>query len=60
LATHNGSIGDLYIWRNQFGADTSDELDEEDFDCDKVTDLFQATGATWWYSSGDEMEWLYF
>jgi hypothetical protein len=44
---------------NLTGIDTSDELGEGDFDGDGVTDLFQATGVTWWYSSGGQPPWRY-
>jgi hypothetical protein len=30
-----------------------------DFDGDAIDDLFLATGATWWFSSGGEFHWTY-
>lgn len=49
----------LHQWNNRAGIDTTDELGEGDFDGDGVTDLFQATGVTWWYSSGGQTSWRY-
>jgi hypothetical protein len=49
----------LHEQDNLSGIDTSDELGEGDFDGDGIVDSFQATGATWWYSSGGQAEWRY-
>lgn len=44
---------------NLYGIDTAEELGAGDFDGDGVCDEFQATGVTWWYSSGGRMGWRY-
>jgi hypothetical protein len=42
---------------NRYNTDTSHSLAVGDFDGDARDDLFQATGAAWYYSSGGVREW---
>jgi hypothetical protein len=44
---------------NVTGYDGSARLGSCDFDGDGINDLFMATGATWWYSSGGQGPWTY-
>jgi hypothetical protein len=49
----------VFLHDNQYDVDTSDELGVGDFDGDRVSDVFMATGAAWYYSSGGQTEWRY-
>jgi FG-GAP-like repeat len=53
----DGGEGRVAIVNNQFATDTSWSLAVGDFDRDGRDDLFQATGAAWYYSSGGVTEW---
>jgi Right handed beta helix region/FG-GAP-like repeat len=53
----NGGRGHVTIFPNQFETDTSWSVAVGDFDRDGRDDLFQATGAAWYYSSGGVTEW---
>jgi hypothetical protein len=44
---------------NQFGVDTYGKYGVCDFDGDGRDDLFQATGAQWWYMSGADRHWVF-
>jgi hypothetical protein len=44
---------------NLFGIDTFGRYGICDFDGDGADDLFLATGASWWYSSGGEFPWSF-
>ncbi|TDR42014.1 hypothetical protein DFR29_10970 [Tahibacter aquaticus] len=44
---------------NRFGVDTFARYGVCDFDGDGADDLFLATGANWWWSSGGKMQWTY-
>lgn len=44
---------------NIFGLDTFGRYRPCDFDGDRADDLFLATGANWWYSSGGEFPWTF-
>jgi hypothetical protein len=47
-------------WGNKFNVpDPIDKLDVGDFDGDGYSDIFLATGVTWWYSSGGRSEWRF-
>ena len=52
-------LGRCVPGNNQVGVDASGELGACDFDGDGVNDIFMATGASWWYRSGDQMAWAY-
>lgn len=53
----DGAAGRVAVLNNQFDTDTSWSLAVGDFDRDGRDDLFQATGAAWYYSSGGVAEW---
>lgn len=44
---------------NRFGVNTFAQYGVCDFDGNGVDDLFLATGANWWWSSGGKMQWTY-
>ncbi len=44
---------------NTPGVDTFGRYGVCDFDADGIDDLFLATGASWWYSSGGRSHWLF-
>ena len=44
---------------NQYNVDRSEEIAVGDFDGDKRSDVFLATGTSWFYSSGGLTEWRY-
>jgi FG-GAP-like repeat len=44
---------------NRFGVDSFGDYGVCDFDGDGTDDLFQATGANWWWSSGGKMQWTF-
>ncbi|MBM4201026.1 MAG: hypothetical protein FJ189_07050 [Gammaproteobacteria bacterium] len=46
-------------WNNRFDSDSYGRYGVCDFDGDGSDDLFQATGATWWYSSGGRFPWTF-
>src|SRR6266540_3984889 len=49
----------LFMYENQYDLDTSQDLAVGDFDGDGIDDVFTATGAAWYYSSGGQAEWRY-
>jgi hypothetical protein len=53
----NGGEGRVYRLNNRYDTDTSWSIAVGDFDRDGRDDLFQATGAAWYYSSGGQTEW---
>lgn len=52
-----GGAGQVSFANNEFDTDTSWSLEVGDFDRDGRDDIFQATGAAWYYSSGGRTEW---
>jgi hypothetical protein len=44
---------------NTYDVDTSNEIGVGDFDGDGLADVFQATGASWYFSSGGKTEWRF-
>lgn len=44
---------------NRFGVKTFADYGVCDFNGDGIDDLFLATGANWWWSSGGKMQWSY-
>jgi hypothetical protein len=53
----DGGEGQYALADNRYDTDTSWSLGVGDFDRDARDDLFQATGAGWYYSSGGVREW---
>jgi hypothetical protein len=50
---------DIRTWANQFDHDQSMQLGVAELDGDGRSDVFLATGVTFWYSSGGIAEWRY-
>jgi hypothetical protein len=57
VRTKDGGAGQYTLADNRYDTDTSWSLGVGDFDRDGRDDLFQATGAGWYYSSGGVREW---
>jgi hypothetical protein len=57
VRAEHGGDGKVAMSGNRFATDTSWSLGVGDFDRDGRDDLFQATGAAWYYSSGGQAEW---
>jgi hypothetical protein len=55
--TRAGGKGRYTLLNNRYKTDTSWSLAIGDFDGDGRDDVFQATGAAWYYSSGGITEW---
>ncbi len=53
----DGGEGQFELIDNDYNTDTSRSLAVGEFDRDGRDDLFQATGAAWYYSSGGATEW---
>jgi FG-GAP-like repeat len=50
---------ELFVYGNQYNVDTSLQLAVGDFDADHHDDVFQATGAGWWYSPWGRSQWRF-
>jgi hypothetical protein len=50
-------INKLVVTDNRYDVDTANELAVGDFNGDGSADVFQSTGASWWYSPGGRREW---
>lgn len=59
LRLHYTAIGRVDSSDNHYDTDTSWSVAVGDFDRDGRDDLFQATGAAWYYSSGGQAEWRF-
>ena len=64
LQNGNKGVGDnitnpIQFSGNQYGIDTYGRYGVCDFDGDGKDDLFQASGAQWWYMSGANMHWVF-
>ncbi|MEA2080266.1 MAG: hypothetical protein U9P00_10495 [Pseudomonadota bacterium] len=55
----NSERNNIHVKGNLYNVDTSEELGVGDFDGDGIDDVFQATGAAWYYSSGGRTEWRF-
>jgi hypothetical protein len=55
----NSERNNVHVYGNLYNVDTSSELGVGDFDGDGIDDVFQATGAAWYYSSGGRTEWRF-
>jgi hypothetical protein len=51
--------GKLIIRNNRYNINTATELAVGDFNSDGQADVFQATGAGWWYSPSGRREWRF-
>jgi parallel beta-helix repeat protein len=60
VETHSDPPTTLIKSGNKFNAsDPLNKLGVGDFDGDGLSDIFLATAATWWYSSGGRSEWRF-
>ncbi|MEA3277714.1 MAG: hypothetical protein U9Q81_21005, partial [Pseudomonadota bacterium] len=55
----NSKRKNVHTYGNHFNVDTRSELGVGNFDGDGIDDVFQATGAAWYYSSGGKSEWRF-
>jgi hypothetical protein len=59
VSEKGGDWHNMFIGANQYDVESSEDIAVGDFDGDHRSDVFIATGAGWYYSSGGVTEWRY-
>jgi hypothetical protein len=59
ISKKGGDWANMFIGPNHYDVESSEDISVGDFDGDKRSDVFLATGTAWFYSSGGMTEWRY-